>query len=96
MNVRALAKRRQAKRQRYESQRETEAEFFARVKRQIRRTERRAFHACVDARRREITWSVGAELARGATDLRYPPAPEPGDWEPPRLKLKLKPANLAD
>lgn len=52
--------------------------------------------ARVEGRRREITWSVGAELAKRATDLRFPPAPEPGDWEPPCLKLKLRPADLDD
>lgn len=111
MNVRALAKRRQAERLHYACQRETEAEFFARVLRQVARTKRRdqvAFHvrgdrawqqylrdgrarplddvfdaidARVDARRRETKWSVGAELAKGATNVRFPPAPEPQDWD---------------
>ncbi|WP_374569457.1 hypothetical protein [Ideonella sp.] len=126
MNVRALAKRRQATRLHYASQRE--AEFFARVRRQVARSKRRAhaaFHARgdrawqqylrdrrarslddvfaaidarVDARRRETKWSVGAELAKGATSVRFPPAPEPQewDWEPPRLELPLKPADLDD
>lgn len=109
MNVRALAKRRQATRLHYASQRE--AEFFARVRRQVARSKRRAhaaFHARgdrawqqylrdrrarslddvfaaidarVDARRRETKWSVGAELAKGATSVRFPPAPEPQDWD---------------
>lgn len=118
MNVRALAKRRQATRLHYASQRETEAELFARIRRQVARTKRRAqaaFHArgdrawqqylrdgkarpldevfdSIDARvayeryarrpgRREITWSVGAELARGTTRVTFPPAPEPQDWD---------------
>lgn len=39
-----------------------------------------AFHARVEARRREITWSVGAELARGVTSVTFPPAPPAQDW----------------
>jgi hypothetical protein len=48
------------------------------------------------AGRREITWSVGAELARRATLVTFPPAPEPQDWEPLRYELRLRPADLAD
>lgn len=46
--------------------------------------------------RREIQWSVGAVLARGATGVTFPPAPpaEAWDWEPPRIELRLKPADL--
>ena len=71
--------------------------------------------------RREVEWSVGAELARGTTRVQFPPAPEPGewgdlaaasaaiegledlaagwavdDWEPPRLQLRVEPADLSD
>jgi hypothetical protein len=54
--------------------------------------------ARVDARRREITWSVGAELARGATHVTFPSAPpaQDWDWESPRLDLHIKPADLDD
>jgi hypothetical protein len=36
--------------------------------------------ARVERRRREITWSVGAELAKRATRVTFPPPPEPQDW----------------
>lgn len=41
--------------------------------------------ARLSAKRREVQWSFGAELAKGATAVRFPPAPEPQDWdwEPP-------------
>ncbi len=66
----------------------TAAEVFAQVDARIDARRRQ-----LTAGRREITWSVGAELARGATDLKFPPAPEPEYWEPTRLELKLRPAD---
>lgn len=79
----------------------------------------RILRALLATGRREVQWSFGAELAKGATKLKFPPAPEPqawdeledlvnhitsesrdtpklDDWEPPRVELLLKPADLED
>lgn len=79
----------------------------------------RVLSALLATGRREVQWSVGAELAKGAMHLKFPPAPEPqtwdelddllnritpenrhppqlDDWEPPRVELPLKPADLDD
>lgn len=88
--VRTLAKRRQAKRARHAAA--ARAAFHARGERgwqQYKRDGRARpidevfdeIDARVDAKRREITWSVGAELARGATNLLFPPAPPAQDWD---------------
>lgn len=105
MNVRTAARRRQAKRLRHAAA--ARRAFYARGERgwqQYRRTvEARtvdqvfnAIDARVAARRREIQWSVGAELARGASSVTFPQAREPEDWEPPRFEFKLKPADFDD
>lgn len=90
MNVRTAAKRRQATRLHHAAT--ARAQFYARGERawqQYRRTGVARpvdavfdeIDARVDARRREIRWSVGALLAESATDLRFPPAPPAEDWD---------------
>lgn len=148
MNVRALARRRQAKRLQHAAA--ARRAFYDRGERACQQYKRTGLarpidevFARIDARiearrrqltvgRREIQWSVGAELAeltKGGT-LTYPPAPEPlpwdhpdvlnprlhgqldeparregragldhlaaMQWEPPRLELRIKPADLDD
>lgn len=80
-SVRTLAKRRQRRRQRLAAQ------ALARIEARRRQ---------LTAGRREISWSVGAELAKRATSLQFPPAPPAEDWEPPRVELKLRHADLFD
>lgn len=65
-NVRRRNQLRQANRLRYASLRENQARFL----------ERLGLFG-----RQEIQWSVGAELAKGATSVAFPPAPEPMAWE---------------
>jgi hypothetical protein len=89
VNVRAAAQRRQAKRLHYASASRLAAlshetgvpvdvlRTFAGISdpRNAHRFAVASFHA-----RREITWSVGAELARGASTVMFPVPPEAGDW----------------
>lgn len=41
----------------------------------------RVLSALLAMGKREVQWSVGAELAKGVTHLKFPPAPEPQTWD---------------
>jgi len=88
-SVRTQARRRQQRRANYVERRETETEFFARVKRAIRRTARRAGHEMVQ----HVSWAELDEALQRITPAnRHPPLLD--DWEPPRLNLHIQPASL--